>query len=679
MTDTQRSLTAKIIITLVLTLGAVAAWWQMGIPLGLDLKGGTELLYRIRYEDIPESQRQDLTRDTVDIIRRRIDPQGILEPVITQRGAYRFSVMLPGLRPGDAKRIEERMQKAGKLMFCMVNDEPESVARAAEGRIVKNHEPYVKSLVESTPGKPPRPGKAEDRYVKTTFRKLKEMNDKAVKEGKRLDWLLVTTDPVVTGEYLDTHKIYPTNDQTGRPAVAFEFKGAGRARFTRVTERSQGKRLAIVLDDVLYSAPVIKERIGRSGIISGEFSQAEQADLIVILKAGSLPAGIELEWKHSVGPELGRDSIESGARAAIIGTAAVILFMGIYYLASGMVANFGVCLTMVLILGCMALFRATLTMPGIAGLLLTVGMAVDANVLIYERIREETERGKSPRLALKAGFERAFPVIFDSNLTTLLTALILYAIGVGPIRGFAVTLSIGLIASMFAALFVCRFAFELLLSAGWIEKFHMLQFFHRPNIGFCKVRYLCIFGSLVLTIGGMTLFFLRGEKKYDNDFTGGYIAEMALGKALPVEDFRARVYKSGYDDANIQTLGGAAERGQDIATNFAIRVKRPDVGRQTAKLQRDLAAAFSAGDLLAKIEPAGKDQPWTFRLALPRAISAPEARRLLDQAGYRDAAISALIFPDMKAREYELRLAGRVEGHDVIKKEMDTAVNDIQT
>jgi preprotein translocase subunit SecD len=265
---------------------------------------------------------------------------------------------------------------------------------------------------------------------------------------------------VLTGDRISDSS--PIFDNEGQALVSLSFDRRGAEVFSRVTGDNVGKRLAIVLDGVVHSAPRIDEKIsGGRASIRGNFTPASANDLAVVLRAGALPAPVLVLEQRTVGPSLGQESIDRGVRAALIGGAAVVLFMTVYYGLSGIIANIMLLFDVALILAGMAAFGATLTMPGIAGIVLTIGMAVDANVLIFERIREELRRGLTPLAAVGAGFSRAMLAITDSNLTTIIAALILYQFGTGPVRGFAVTLTIGILASMFTAIFVSRIIFDL--------------------------------------------------------------------------------------------------------------------------------------------------------------------------------------------------------------------------
>ena len=266
-------------------------------------------------------------------------------------------------------------------------------------------------------------------------------------------------DAMLTGE--DVSDARPAFDNMNQSYVTLNFNARGARIFERVTGENVGKRMAIVLDGKVYSAPSIRERIGGGkASISGNFTTAEAQDLAIVLRAGSLPAPVSVLEERTVGPSLGQEAIDSGIRAAMVGAAGVVLFIGVYYGLSGLIADLMLCFTMLIVMAGMGAFGATLTLPGIAGIVLTIGMAVDANVLIFERIREEIRLGLTPLAAVRAGFDRAAISITDSNLTSIIVTVILYQFGTGPIRGFAVTLGLGIVASMFTAIFVSRAIFE---------------------------------------------------------------------------------------------------------------------------------------------------------------------------------------------------------------------------
>jgi preprotein translocase subunit SecD len=272
--------------------------------------------------------------------------------------------------------------------------------------------------------------------------------------------ILLKNKSLLTGDSLENAKVQ-ISDRFGEPHVSIKFNAQGAKDFDRITGENVKKRLAIVLDGTVHSAPVIQERIsGGQAQITGSFTMDEASDLAIVLRAGALPAPVIILEERTVGPSLGQDSIDKGTWASVIAGILVFLFMVFYYRWTGLIADVALALNMLLLLGVMVLFRATLTLPGIAGIALTIGMAVDANVLINERIREELRLGKTPRAAIEAGYTKAFLTIFDSNVTTLVAALFLFGFGTGPVKGFAVTLTIGIVVSMFTAIVVTRIIFD---------------------------------------------------------------------------------------------------------------------------------------------------------------------------------------------------------------------------
>ncbi|HLF59243.1 MAG TPA: protein translocase subunit SecD [Alphaproteobacteria bacterium] len=369
-----------------------------------------------------EQALKDETKRTVDqsieIISRRVDETGTREPTIQREGEDRILVQLPGVK--DPERIKQLLGKTAKLTLHLV-DPTASLADAEAG-----HVPPGTMLVPESENQK---GRGPGAYV---------VGKRVVVGGERL------TDAQATFEQ-------------GRPVVSFRFDTAGGKRFGDATRDNVGKQLAIVLDGKVISAPVIREPIlGGNGIISGNFTTEEAQDLALLLRAGALPAPLTILEERSVGPSLGEDSIRAGKIACVVGFALVVVFMALVYGFFGLIANVALLINLVLLLGALSLLQATLTLPGIAGIVLTMGMAVDANVLIYERIREEVHAGRTPISAIATGFERAFATIVDSNLTTFIAGALLYVFGSGPVKGFAVTLSLGLMTTLFTAVMVTR-------------------------------------------------------------------------------------------------------------------------------------------------------------------------------------------------------------------------------
>ena len=369
--------------------------------------------------------------------------------------------------------------------------------------------------------------------------------------------VLLHKDAVLTGDTLVSAEVKFDQSRFNEPYIAIEFNSKGAAVFSEITGRNVGRRLAIVLDEKVHSAPRINEKIpsGRASI-TGRFSVEEAGDLAIVLRAGALPAPIYIEEERTVGALLGKDSIESGIRASLIGILLVFGFTLIYYLFSGIIAVIAMSLNFLIVLGTLGWLNTTLTLPGIAGMILAVGMAVDANVLIYERIREELSTGKHIRSAVSAGYNKAFTAILDSNVTTLIAAALLFKFGTGPIRGFGVTLTIGILASMFTAIFVTRIIFDIVTANKNFTKLPMLQIFKKTEIDFIGKMRIAFAVSLIVIVGGIGVFFARGERSYGIDFTGGEIQEYSFKQPVKVEGIRKILLDIGIKDATIQQVSG---------------------------------------------------------------------------------------------------------------------------
>jgi preprotein translocase subunit SecD len=384
--------------------------------------------------DLPDKEADQIKRlatdQALETIRNRIDQFGVSEPDIRNQGENRILIQLPGIK--DTNRAKNLIGRTALLEFKLL-DETGDLAAALKG----NLPPGSEILYEVTDDP------ATNRVVKTPY--------------------LIKKRTLLTGAYLTNARV-EIDSQYNDPYVSIEFDKKGGRIFERVTEQNVKKRLAIVLDDNVYSAPVIQEKIsGGSARITGSFTMDQARDLAIALRAGALPAPVNIIEERTVGPSLGADSIRKGLISMCIGGILVIGFMIIYYKGSGIIADLALMLNIVIIAGGLAGFQATLTLPGIAGIILTIGMAVDANVLIFERIREEMNRGKTPRAAVDAGYGRAMLTILDANFTTLIAALVLFQFGTGPIKGFAITLSLGVLASLFTALILSRLIFDYLL------------------------------------------------------------------------------------------------------------------------------------------------------------------------------------------------------------------------
>lgn len=394
------------------------------------VREGRGYLFRLSKEEENRIE-QNAVSQGLETIRNRVDQFGVSEPTIQAQGEKRILVQLPGIK--DADRAIKLIGKTARLEFKLV-DESVSSQTALNGAMPEGDEVLYK----------------------------REENVETGEVTKRP--FLVKKRTVLTGETLSGAEVRYDND-FNEPYVAITFNSIGAMIFQEVTRANVKKRLAIVLDDNVYSAPVIQEEIaGGRAQITGQFTTEEARDLAIILRAGALPAPVVILENRTVGPSLGKDSIEQGVQSILLGALLVIIFIAIYYKLSGVVAVTALMLNLVLLLGALAYFGAALTLPGIAGMLLTVGMAIDANVLIFERIREEVRVGKTVRAAIEAGYAKALSTIVDANITTFIAAVVLFQFGTGPIKGFAITLCIGIAASMFTAVFVSRTIFDSFMS-----------------------------------------------------------------------------------------------------------------------------------------------------------------------------------------------------------------------
>jgi preprotein translocase subunit SecD len=396
---------------------------------------GEELVFTIEAAALKEIERLSV-RQALETINNRINAYGVTEPSITPVGdSDRIVVQLPGV--DDPERVRSLIKRTAFLEFRLT-DFPHSGGRGVSREAILNNYngrlPDNLEILESAERDP---------------------------EGRPL-YVAVQKHSVVTGR--DLKNARPSSGQFNEPVVSFSFGREGAERFGEATGANVGRGLAIVLDNKVVSAPVIESRITSDGIIRGNFTRQEVDDLSMVLRSGALPAGITYLEERTVGPSLGRDSIRQGLRAGLIGSLLVVLTMLIVYRLSGINAVAALTLNIALVFGALGFFHATLTLPGIAGIVLTIGMAVDANVLIFERIKEELRVGRTVKSAIEAGFGKALSSILDANITTLIAALFLFQFGTGPIRGFAVTLSVGILASLFTAIFVSRWIFDLTLS-----------------------------------------------------------------------------------------------------------------------------------------------------------------------------------------------------------------------
>jgi SecD/SecF fusion protein len=495
------------------------------INLGLDLLGGMHLVLLVDTSGLSPEEAKDAPDRALEIIRNRIDQFGVLEPGIQRQGTDRIVIQLPGIT--DRERALKLVKSSAHLEFRLVSDDPELIKKAMAGEVLAGHE----------------------------LKSMKTRDDKT-------EELLVEKEAALMGDTLVDATTEFSQSTFNQPYVSIVFNNKGGALFSALTAENVGRRLAIVLDGTVYSAPVIREKIpsGRAQI-TGNFSAQESNDLAIVLRAGALPAPVKVIEERTVGPTLGKDSIEKGIKAILTGGLMVLIFMAAYYLIAGLIADFALMLNLILIAGAFSYFHATLTLPGIAGLVLTIGMSVDANVLIFERIREESRLGKSIRAAVQSGFQRAFRTILDANLTTLITALILFQFGTGPVRGFATVLSIGIVSSMFTAIVVTRLVLDLLTTKEGrkLNKLTMFQFIKNPRFNFIGIRKITYAISIALIVIGMFTFVKRREANYGIDFTGGVLQQYKFEEIIPLEEMRGALRKIGTGDVPIQQFSDKRE------------------------------------------------------------------------------------------------------------------------
>lgn len=475
------------------------------------------------------------------VIRNRVDELKVTQPSVAKQGKNRIRVQLPGER--DPERVISNIIKPATLEFRIVHDNSEDKVREKY-----NEDGTLKAGSDAEPG-----------YI---YRKgVVTRHDDAGKIIEEKVGYLLKDKVEMTGEHLKTSWVIVNNADLDSPVqVHLEFDSTGAKQFRDVTARNHNKRLAILLDNIVYSAPVIQETIpqGRC-FIRGNFMVAEAQDLSLVLKAGALPADLEVVEKRAIGASLGTGAIQDSVKALIIGSAVVIVFMILYYGTAGIVANIALILNVLLIIAVLAMARATLTLSGIGGILLTIGMAVDANVLIYERIREELDSGKGIKAAVSLGFKRAFSVIFDSNLTTLITAIILLQFAEGSVQGFALTMAIGLIANLYTGLTVTHTFADMILGSTGKFGVGKIRILKNTKVDFIKLRFPALILSLTIIIIGIVSMISRRDNLMALDFEGGVISTVNFTKKVPTENLRKIFDQAGVKNARIQDVPNKSE------------------------------------------------------------------------------------------------------------------------
>ncbi|MBK1875839.1 protein translocase subunit SecD [Pelagicoccus mobilis] len=515
---------------------------------GLDIQGGISVTFEVdptALAEVPVDQRNEKLSDAINIIERRVNTYGVSEPIVRPVGENRIELQLAGVNTKDNPELIDTIKAPARLEFREVHP-------------------------SADPRTDPRP---------TGYIEMTRVQDDT--EREIIQKYYVKRIPALTGKYVDD--AFPRTNEVGGIEVILNFNDDGAKLFADVTEKlgsitQRGAQtrsgevglLAIVLDGELQSAPRVSERIsGGNAQITGNFTQREAIDLANTLN-NPLELPLEVVEMYEVGPSMAKDSIESGVKASVIGISAVSAFMIAYFMIGGFVALASVVLNVVIVLGVLASFNATLTLPGIAGIVLTVGMAVDANILIFERIREELRNGKNIKSAVEGGFGKVFSTIFDANVTTLLVSFVMLSLGTGPVKGFGLTLAIGVMTTMFCALIVTRVLLELIFCTGTLGKFKTLSLFTGSNYDFLKYRKPAFIASWCLVAVGLAVLVSKGDSIYGIDFTGGDEAVLTFTQKIDEGDLRKALEDADIGEANplYQSQLGTAEELLRIQTGF---------------------------------------------------------------------------------------------------------------
>jgi len=508
-------------LMLLLVVFSIATIWppQKKIALGLDIQGGTSFLIRLVPGDKPITK--GMLDQAVEVIRKRVDVFGVSEPIISPVGGDRILVQIPGLDTAKIHEARDQLSRVAKLEFRLVYpDNGERLREIDEGKQVIPPEFRIETY------------------------KMQREGEKPVEER-----LLVKKKADLSGEHVSSAGASYEKDGW---VVHLRFDAEGAKQFGNITAANVHHRFAIVLDGIIQSAPVIQDAIyGGDAQITGRFAEEEARGLASVLE-NPLQTPVSIEEERSVSPTLGLDSIRASILAGLIGLAITLVCVAIYYKIPGLVANVALIINLILLVGAMTMFHFVLTLPGIAGIVLTIGLSVDANVLIYERLREEMALGKSLKIALNTAYEKAFSSIFDANVTTLITAAILFWKATGPVRGFAIALTLGILASLFTALIVGRNFLGWFVDTGKLKRISMLHLISAQNINFLGKGFIACMCSLALLLAGAGAFYLRGERNFGVDFRGGDLITLSAPSKIDIGQVRHALQAIGLADASIQ-------------------------------------------------------------------------------------------------------------------------------
>ena len=510
-------------LMLVLVVSSIVTIWppQKKIALGLDIQGGTSFLIRLKGGD--KEVTKGMLDQAVEVIRKRVDVFGVSEPIISPVANDRILVQIPGLDTAKIQEARDQLSRVAKLEFRLVYpDNGERLREIDQGKQVI----------------PP------EYRIETYKQQHLAEGEKPIQER-----LLIKKKADLAGDRVSNAGASYERDGW---VVHLRFDSEGAKQFGNITAANVHHRFAIVLDGVIQSAPVIQDAIyGGDAQITGKFTEEEARGLASVLE-NPLQTPVSIEEERSVSPTLGLDSIRASILAGLVGLAITLVCVAIYYKIPGLVANLALIINLILLVGALTMFHFVLTLPGIAGIILTIGLSVDANVLIYERLREEMALGKSLKVALNTAYDKAFSSIFDANVTTLITAAILFWKASGPVRGFAIALTLGILASLFTALIVGRNCLGWLVDTGRVKRISMLHLISAQNINFLGKGFIACMCSLALLLAGAFAFYKRGERNFGVDFRGGDLITLSAPGTIDIGQVRGALKPIGFADASIQ-------------------------------------------------------------------------------------------------------------------------------
>jgi SecD/SecF fusion protein len=516
----RKRLLATVLVTLLIAFSIATIWPPKDkITLGLDIKGGTSFLIRLKGD---KDVTKGMLEQAVEVIRKRVDYFGGGEPIISPVGNDRILVQIPGLDTAKIQEARDQLSRVAKLEFRLVfPDNGEKLRGIDDGKDVIPPEYRIESYTMRSEGN----------------------------EQPHTERLLVKKKADLGGDRVSgSHAYFGQEGWT----VQLKFDSDGAKKFGEITEKFKGHRFAIVLDGIIQSAPVIRDAIyGGDAVITGKFGEQEARGLASVLE-NPLQTPVSIEEERSVSPTLGQDSIRASVIAGLVGLIVTMVCVLMYYRFLGLIANLTLIINLVLLLGALTMFRFVLTLPGIAGIILTIGLSVDASVLIYERLREELALGKSLKVAVQAAYDKAFSSIFDANVTTLITAAILFWKASGPVKGFAISLTLGILASLFTALIAGRNFLGWFVDTGRVKKVSMLHLISSQHINFLGKGFIACMCSLALILAGAGAFYVRGEKNFGVDFRGGDLVTMSAPNKIDIGQVRDALKPIGYADAAIQ-------------------------------------------------------------------------------------------------------------------------------